>query len=315
MSTQVPSAVCYVGVDIAKSTLAVHLLDQAWSSANTAAGHAELIERFRTFDHPAHVICEATGGYERALVTALHQAGVAVTVVNPRQVRDFARAGGWLAKTDRIDASLLSHDGEKFQPAPAPLPTPSQAALAAVVQARQDLVGLLAAEAGRRELTILPILMTLAAARRRQLEKQLAKLDAWLAAHVAADPVLAAKAGRLETVTGIGAVSAYTLLALMPELGAVHDHQAAALVGVAPFNHDSGQHRGQRHIAGGRPAVRRVLYMAAVSASQHNPILTDFYQRLRRNGKPPKLALTAVMRKLVVLLNRLLKNPHFALLT
>lgn len=313
MSAQVPSAVVYIGVDIAKSTLAVRLPDQVCSLGNTVQGHLALIGRLRSLAGRAHIVCEASGGYERSLVCALHQAGIAVTVVNPRQVRDFARACGLLAKTDPIDARLLAEYGSKLQPEADPLPAPGQAAFAELVQTRQDLVALLAAEASRREHTTLPALHALAAARRHQLEKQLATLDTLLAAHIAADALLAAKAERLQAVTGIGPVSAYTLLALIPELGTVEDNQAAALAGLAPLNRDSGQYRGQRHIAGGRSAVRRVLYMAALCASHHNRILAAFYLRLRSNGKPAKLALTAVMRKLVVLLNRLLKNPHFVL--
>lgn len=303
----------YVGVDVAKPSLAIQLPDQVWSLANTPTDHATLIARLRTLAGPAHVVCEATGGYEHALVKALHRAGVALTVLNPRQARDFARACGQLAKTDVIDARLLADYGAKLRPAAAPVPAPGQDSFAELVHARQDLVGLLGAEASRREHTTLPALHKLAAARQRQLEKQLATLDTLLDAHVAADQALNAKAARLVAVAGVGRVCAVTVLALVPELGHVAGNQAAALAGVAPMNHDSGQYRGQRHITGGRPAVRRVLYMAALSASQHNPILAAFYQRLRQNGKPAKVALTAVMRKLIVLLNRLLADPDFML--
>jgi transposase len=301
MSSQV-SARVYIGVDVAKLSLAIQLPDQAWSLANTASDHAKLIARLRTLATPAHVVCEATGGYERALVCALQQASLAVTVLNPRQARDFARACGRLAKTDRIDAQVLADYGYKLQPPVDPIPAAGQDDFAALVQARQDLVGLLTAEAGRREHLTMPALCKLAAARQRQLEKQLCKLDALLDAHLAADAKLAAQAERLKAVSGVGPVSVLTVLALMPELGQITDNQAAALAGVAPLNHD-----------GGRAAVRRVLYMAALTASHHNRILADFYQRLRSNGKPAKLALTAVMRKLIVLLNRLLKNPDFVL--
>jgi transposase len=312
MSSQV-SARVYIGVDVAKLSLAIQLPDQVWSLTNTAQGHAMLIARLRTLSAPAHVVCEATGGYERALASALQQAGFAVTVLNPRKARDFARACGRLAKTDRIDAHVLADYGHKLQPPADPAPAAGQDDFAALVQARQDLVGLLTAEASRREHLRMPALCKLAAARQRQLEKQLVKLDALLDAHLAADAKLAAKAERLKVVSGVGRVSVLTVLALMPELGQITDNQAAALAGVAPLNRDSGQYRGQRHIVGGRAAVRRVLYMAALTASHHNRILADFYQRLRSNGKPAKLALTAVMRKLIVLLNRLLKNPDFVL--
>jgi transposase len=182
-----------------------------------------------------------------------------------------------------------------------------------LIQARQDIIGLLNAEAGRREHTSLPALRRFADARCRQLEKQQAKLDELIDAHIAANPALARRAERINGISGIGRVSIITVLALMPELGSISDKQASALAGVAPINRDSGQYRGQRHVMGGRSAVRRVLYMAAIAASQHNTILTTFYRRLRDNGKPAKVALTAVMRKLVVLLNRLLKDPNFVL--
>ena len=313
MSGQVLSEVNYIGVDVAKLSLAVQLLDQSWSLANTAQGHAELVARLRALPGSAHVICEATGGYEQPLARALHAAGLAVTVVNPRQVRDFARACGRLAKTDRIDGQVLTEFGARLQPPADPAPTPGQAEFAELVQARQDLIELITAETSRSDHCTVPALRKLAAARLSFLEKQRAALDRLIDAHVATQETLAAKAAQLERVQGIGRVTAFTLLALLPELGAVTDGQAAALAGVAPFNRDSGDYRGQRHIAGGRSAVRRVLYMAALTASHRNPILTAFYQRLRAAGKAAKVALTAVMRKLIVLLNRLLKNPHFKL--
>jgi transposase len=304
----------FLGVDVAKPSLAIQFPDQLWSTANTAQGHAAFLTRLQSLG-PVHVICEATGGYERALVLALHRAGIAVSVINPRQVRDFARACGRLAKTDAIDAAILRDYGEKLRPAADAPPAEGEDEFAELVRARQDLVGLITEEINRREHARLPTLLKLSHARQKQLEKQLAQLDALLDAHVAAHAELTAKAERLQQVSGVGRVSALTVLALLPELGRIGDAQASALVGVAPLNHDSGQFRGQRHIHGGRAAVRRVLYMAALAATRHNPILKAFYQRLRERGKPAKLALTAVMRKLTVLLNRLLKNPQFILVS
>jgi transposase len=304
----------FIGVDVAKPTVAIQFPDQAWSTTNTAQGHAAFLAKLRTLGQ-VHVICEATGGYERALVTALHQAGVAVSVINPRQVRDLARARGRLAKTDAIDAALLRDYGVALRPAPDAPPREGELEFAALVRARQEVVALLTDETNRREHATLRALIKLSLARERQLKKQLATLDALVAAHIAADAALRAKAERLQQVQGVGRVSAFTVLALLPELGRLGDAQAAALVGVAPLNRDSGQFRGQRHIHGGRAAVRRVLYMAALAATLHNPILKAFYQQLRARGKPGKVALTAVMRKLVILLNRLLKNPHFNLVS
>lgn len=299
-------------MDVAKRTLAIQFPDQLWSTANTAQGHAAFLAKLKSRG-PVHVICEATGGYERALVLALHAAARPVSVINPRQVRDFARARGRLAKTDAIDAAVLRDYGTLLRPAAQPAPTAGSAEFAELVRARQEVVSLLTDETNRREHARLPVLLKLSRARTRQLEKQLAQIDALIAAHLAADAALRAKSERLQQVQGVGRVSACTLLALLPELGTLGDAQASALAGVAPVNHDSGQLRGQRHIHGGRAAVRRVLYMAALAASIHNPILKAFYQQLRARGKPAKVALTAVMRKLVVLLNRLLKNPNFCL--
>jgi transposase len=311
-----PSQDCrpFLGVDVAKLTLAIQFPDQLWSTANTASGHAAFIAKARSLG-PVQVVCEATGGYERPLVLALHQAGLAVSVINPRQVRDFARACGRLAKTDAIDASVLRDYGEKLRPPADPVPAEGEEEFAALVRARQDLVALITDEINRREHARLPALVKLSHARQKQLEKQLATLDTLLDAHVTAHAELTAKAERLQQVAGVGRVSALTVLALLPELGRIGDAQASALVGVAPLNHDSGQFRGQRHIHGGRAAVRRVLYMAALAAIRHNTILKAFYTQLRDRGKPAKVALTAVMRKLTVLLNRLLKNPHFNLVS
>ena len=304
----------FIGVDVAKPTLAIQFPDQVWSTTNTAAGHGAFVAKLRALAQP-HVICEATGGYQHALVMALHQAGIAVSVINPRQVRDFARACGRLAKTDAIDASILRQYGEKLRPAADPVPAEGAAEFAELVRARQELVALITDETNRREHARLRTLVKLSQARQRQLEKQLAALDALIDAHLAARTALAAKAERLQQVAGVGRVSAFTVLALLPELGTLRDNQASALAGVAPLNHDSGQFRGQRHIHGGRSAVRRVLYMAALAATQHNSILKVFYLRLRQNGKPAKVALTAVMRKLIILMNRLLKNPQFNLVS
>jgi len=302
----------FIGVDVAKPTVAIQFPDQLWSTANTAQGHAAFLAKLRSLG-PVHVICEATGGYEHALVLALHHAGVAVSVINPRQVRDFARARGRLAKTDAIDAALLRDYGVALRPAPDAPPREGEAEFAELVRARQELVALLTDETNRREHATVRALVKLSLARERQLNKQLTTLDALIAEHIAARTTLTAQAERLQQVRGVGRVSAFTVLALLPELGRLGDAQAAALAGVAPFNRDSGQFRGQRHIHGGRAAVRRVLYMAALAATIHNPILKAFYQQLRARGKPAKVALTAVMRKLVILMNRLLKNPDFNL--
>ena len=308
-----PTETVHVGVDIAKAAFVVRFVTKELTYPNNPAGHAGFCAELAAGPGPAHVVCEATGGYERALVLALHEAGVALSVLNPRQVRDYARARGQLSKTDRVDAAILADYGATLRPAADPVPSERQLALAALVSARQDLLELLGTEHNRAEHLTLALLRRQHTARQRLLERQLKALDRQIDALIQADAALAAKSARLQAVDGVGRVMALTALALMPELGQITDKQAAALAGVAPFARDSGEFRGHRHIAGGRAVVRRVLYMAALSASQHNRILRDYYQALLARGKPGKVALTALMRKLIVLLNRLLADPDFVL--
>jgi transposase len=259
---------------------------------------------------PVQVIGEATGGYERAVVAALHAAQVRVSVINPRQVRDFARATGWLAKTDRIDAALLREYGAACAPAPTAPASPAQAALVALVRESQYLIAHCAQEQNRLEQLTTPLARRQTQARVRQWTRQCEQLEEAIAEVLSRHTQLAADAARLEQVDGIGRKTAVGLLAFLPELGRLQPGQAAALAGVAPYNRDSGKWRGQRIIAHGRPAARRVLYMAALSASQYNPVLAPFYQRLVARGKPKKVALTAVMRKLVEHANRLLAQSQ-----
>lgn len=303
----------HVGVDIAKATLAVCLLGQHFDYANAQAGHAAFIEKLRTVPGNVQVLCEATGGYERALVLALHEAGLSVSVLNPRRVRNYAKARNSFAKTDKVDARILADYGATLRPAPTIIPTPSQRVLAELVSARQDLVEQATAEGNRLEHLTVAVLIRDCKAALRRLAKRLQTVDALIDKQIQADPILSAKAARLDSVVGVGRVTIVTVLALMPELGHIDRGQAAALAGVAPYTRDSGQYRGKRRIHGGRPAVRRVLYMAAVSASNHNQILSAYYQALRSRGKPAKVAFTAIMRKLIVLLNHLLKDPSFVL--
>lgn len=303
----------YVGIDIAKATLAVCFLNQHFELPNSAAGYAELFGRLRHLEGTVHLVCEASGGYERAFALAAHQAGLVLSVVNPRQVRDYARARNRLAKTDKIDAEILSEYGATMRPNPSLATSEERQALMELVSTRQDLLKRQTAEINRMEHLRLPALIRDAKTEMRRLEKRIELIDRLIDAQIQSDPILAAKAQRLEQVAGVGRVTVLTLLAFMPELGQVRSRQAAALAGVAPFARESGQYRGQRHIRGGRPAVRRVLYMAAVAASQHNHILSAFYRSLTARGKAPKVALTAIMRKLIVLLNRLLSPKNFVL--
>ena len=260
----------YVGVDVAKADLDVACGAEKRRWRNSSGDWKQLVAWLRRRGETVRVICEASGGYERGVVEALQEAGITVSVVQASRVRQFARASGIWAKTDRIDAAVLCAFGAALQPAPSAAAAPEQLRLREL-------------EAQRRHLS------------RQQL--------------IAQSSVLADKAKKLTAISGVGPRTAALLLAQMPELGTLNRREAAALAGLAPFNHDSGKHRGQRSIFGGRRAVRTGLYMAALVAARHNPILATFYQRLRAAGKPPKLALTATMRKLLLVLNSALK-PH-----
>ena len=302
----------HAGLDIAKAMLQLDLQGQSHTLPNTTAGHQHLIHRLAS-TAGVHIICEATGGYERAVVTALQAARIPVSVINPARVRQFARASGELAKTDPIDATRLTAFGQAFKPEPTPPRSAAEIKLAALVARRAQLLQLHVAERQRAEACTEPTLCKLFTAWLAQMQKQIAKVEALIEGLLAEQGKLAAQVQRLDDITGVGRVTAVTVLAVLPELGHFNRRQVAALAGVCPYNRDSGQWAGKRHIYGGRTDVRPVLYMAALSASRRNPILKVFYDRLIAAGKPPKLALTAVMRKLIVLMNHLLKNPEFAL--
>jgi transposase len=257
---------------------------------------------------PALVVLEATGGLEVRLAAALAAAGLPVAVVNPRQVRAFARATGRLAKTDRLDARAIAHSAEAVRPPVRPLPDEATRHLGALVARRRQLLEMLTAERNRRQAAA-PALHGRIDAHLRWLEEALAEIERDLDAAVRASPLWRAKEELLRSVPGIGNVSARTLLAELPELGSLTRRQAAALVGVAPVSRDSGQMRGRRTVWGGRARLRACLYMAAVAAARgSNPMIAGFYRRLRLAGKPAKLALTACMRKLVVTLNAMLRT-------
>jgi transposase len=308
------NTVRYLGVDLSKLELVADLAAEAKPRAftNNAAGHAALIAGLPT---EAHVVCESTGGYQRPLVRALQQAGVRVSVVMPGRVRALAHARGLRAKTDPIDARLLSAFGQAMAlGAPPPPPSPAQAELQELMRARRALIARLNEESSQVDHCELPFLQAQATERRELLERQVREIEKRLRRLIAADPVWQQRAARVQEVDGVGEVSAWTVLAEMPELGQLEKGQAAALLGVAPDPDDSGPRQGRRHISGGRSSARKVLYMAALTASQRNPVLAPFYQRLvHERHKPKLLALTAVMRKLVELLNRLLADPDFKL--
>ena len=281
--------------------------------ANDAAGITTLIKLLKKLPQPGQVICEPSGGYERDLLEALWAAGLAVSLVHAARVRAFARAQGLLAKTDPIDAVVLREFGELLHPKTLAAPSPERDRLAALVQRREQLVNILSTEEQRQAQTRAAVVKKMGGSLLRELQKQIEQMDALIETQIASDATLKGQSERLQQVKSIGPVTASTLLAELPELGTLSRNESGALAGVAPYNRDSGAHCGRRTIRGGRVRVRRVLYMAAVVATRFNPILKAFYDRLVKAGKPKKLALTAVMRKLIVLLNHLLKNPQFKL--
>ncbi len=297
---------CWIGLDIAKATIdgVVRPTGEVVQFANAGPGHAALVA-WVTPLAPTGLVLEATGGYERAVVLALAAAGLPVVVVNPRQVRDFARSTGQLAKTDRLDAALLALFAERVQPAVRPLGDAVTAELAELITRRRQLTDMLTMEKNR-----LPLVRTRVRrdvqAHITWLQRRLTETDDALHQAIEASPVWRVQEDLLRSVPGMGPVVARTLLALLPELGHLNRKAIAALAGVAPFARDSGTWRGHRVIWGGRAPVRRALYMAALVASRHNPVLQALYTRLRAAGKPAKVALVACMRKLLTILNAML---------
>ena len=298
----------YVGIDVSKATLdvAVSPTAEAWRVANDPVGIDDLVGRLAALA-PTLVVLEATGRYEAACAAALATAGVPVSVVNPRQVRDFAKATGRLAKTDAIDAAVLALFAERVRPEPRPLPGAESEALAAILARRRQLVEMLVAEKNRAHVAP-PAVQKSLAAHVAWLEKALASVDRDLHRAVRDSPVWRQKDDLLRAVPGVGRVLATTLLADLPELGRLSRREIAALVGVAPLNRDSGAFRGQRSVWGGRATVRAALYMGALTAVRSNPPVRAFYQRLLGRGKPKKVALVACMRKLLVTCNAVVRD-------
>jgi transposase len=305
----------YVGIDVSKAwlDLALGAAGELVRIANDARGIATLRKRLHRLA-VARVILEASSGLETALVAELGAAGLPVIVVNPRQVRDFARATGQLAKTDALDARILALFGERLRPELRHLPTAQERELKALVTRRRELVGMITAE--RNRLSRMPrLLHKEILAHIRWLEQRLLERDRELAGQLRRSPLWREREELLRGVPGVGPILCATLLAELPELGGLDRREIAKLVGVAPFNRDSGTLRGKRRIGGGRAQIRSVLYMAALVAVHHNSVLKQFYNRLLQAGKPRKLALTAAMRKLLVILNAILKtrtpwSPH-----
>jgi transposase len=301
----------YVGIDVAKAQLAIAVRPsgEQWVSATDPTSLDELVRRLQAL-RPELIVLEATGGREGAVVAALATAGLPLAVVNPRQVRDFARAVGQLAKTDALDAldaQVLAHFAHVIHPTPRPLPDAQAQELAALMARRRQLMGMQTAERQRLD-TALPAVQ---ARIRRHLawrQEELADLDHTLGERVQASPLWRERENLLRSVPGIGPTTALTLLAELPELGQLDRKAIAALVGVAPLSCESGAWRGRRIIWGGRSRVRTALYMATLVASRHNPPIAAFYERLCAAGKPKKVALTACMHKLLTILNAIVRQ-------
>jgi len=302
------AAALFAGIDVSKATLDVALRPsgEQWCSTNDEAGIAELAGRLRPLA-PELIVLEATGGWERLVVAALALAGLPLAVVNPRQGRDFAKASGRLAKTDALDAAALAHFAEALRPEPRPLPDPQTQALAALVERRHQVVGMLTAEKNRHQ-HALPTVRAKVAAHIAWLEQALAELDAELDQTLRTSPLWRERDQLQRSVPGVGPTVSLTLLAHLPELGQGSVKHVATLVGLAPLNRDSGTWRGTRAIWGGRRQVRAALYMATLVGVRHNPVLRTFYERLLARGKPKKVALTACRHKLLAILHALLRD-------
>lgn len=311
----------YAGVDVSKGHLDVFVrpAGEHFGVPNGHAGIGSLVSRLHEGARPALVVLEATGGFERPVAAALAAAGLAVAVVNPRQARDFARATGRLAKTDRIDAEVLAHFAEAVYPTPRPVPDEEARALGEILVRRRQIVGMLTAEKNRLGAATTRPVRGRIEAHVRWLEKELSRTDRDLEEVIEESPTWRENEALLRGVPGVGPVLARTLLAELPELGGLAGKQLAALVGVAPLNRDSGAFRGRRAAWGGRSGVRAALYMGALVATRYNPQIKEFYERLVAAGKPKKVALVACMRKLLLILNAVLKHrtpwrsPHDAL--
>jgi transposase len=298
-----------IGIDVAKEHLDIHVrpTDEAWRVSNDDAGLITLVTRLRALG-PLVIVLEASGGYEIPLTAALASAALPVAVVNPRQIRAYARAVGQLAKTDRLDAHVIALFAEAVRPAARPVPDEQARALGELIARRRQLVDMLVAEQNRRPLVRDRRLQRHVDAHIAWLEEALRRLDHDLTTLIRTTPAWREADDLLRSVPGIGPVTACTRIADLPELGRLDRRRIAALAGLAPFARDSGAFRGRRMIAGGRPQVRRVLYMATLAAIRFNPAIREFHQRLVAAGRPGKVAVTAAMRKLLTILNAMLRD-------
>lgn len=303
-----PDQKIYCGVDVSKNYLDAFTDGKTVRFANTVKGICELMKQAGD----VHYVFESTGGYERPAAWYLLAAGRIVSVVNPGRVREYAKSIGQIAKTDQIDAQVITRFAELVHPREAELPSADQRKLAVLVERRQQLIDMLVAEGNRLDTAGEPYLHKMIQKHRQWLEKQIQQIEQAIEETINGNEEMKQKAVRIQSIKGLGRVSAATLLAVLPEIGNLSRKEVAALAGVAPYNRDSGTFRGRRHICGGRKRLRACLYMAAVCASRSNPHLKVFYDRLvEENHCPKKVALTAVMRKLLIAANSAVKNPEF----
>ncbi len=298
----------WIGIDVSKAHLDVCMRPSGERKqvANNNEGITGLVEWIQP-QQPSLIVLEATGGYEMAVTAGLVSAGLPVAVINPRQARDFAKSIGKLAKTDKIDAAMLARFADAIRPEPRSLPDEQTQVLQATLVRRRQLIDMLVAEKSR-----LPLTYATLKARVKEhitwLEDELAQIDQELRQQLEASPVWREKEDLLRSFKGVGPVTSTTLLADLPELGQLNRKKIAALVGVAPFNCDSGKMKGKRMIWGGRACVRNALYMAAISASRFNPVIKHFYDRLIKAGKLHKVAIVACMRKMLTILNAMIRS-------
>jgi transposase len=299
----------FVGIDVAKDRLDVHLRPsaEAFAVARDGEGLAQLVERLRALV-PRLVVMEATGGYETIVASALAAAQLPLAVVNPRRIRDFARATGRLAKTDRLDAAAIAHFAEAVQPSARPIADAQALALGELVARRRQVIEMMVAERNRRRMARQSRVLKAIDRHLVLLQAELSELEGDIDGAIRDTPAWQEEADLLDSVPGIGPVTRRTLIAELPELGQLTRRKIAALVGVAPINRDSGTMRGRRTIAGGRAAVRATLFMATLVASRANPVIAAYYAKLRAAGKTGKQALTACMRKLIVILNAIMRD-------
>jgi len=304
-----PATDRFVGIDVSKDHVDVHVRPDVTVFACTTdpGGLADLVNRLAPLQ-PHLVAMEASGGYEAVVAAALAEAGLPVAIVNPRQVRKFAGAIGRLAKTDAIDAGVIAHFADAIRPAPKPMPDALMLRLRELLARRRQLVLMINAEKQRLAKAADKLAQRSFKTILRSLEAERARIDRAIDTLIEDSPLFCARQDLLKSVPGIGDVVARTLIVELPELGTVDRHQIAALAGVAPMNRDSGRYRGKRRIQGGRVEVRAPLFMACLVAIRHNPPLRRFYQRLREAGKPARLALVAVMRKLLTTLNAIIRD-------